>query len=270
MKLGYKMKEMPKRYNDLPIAASKIRDIMMDIRNERSPEHALSSFQVSVFYMMVGGVTKFSNWDALGQIYDGVNAKSLYNLPHFMFGYEPWPPMLNTFFALDRDQWCISLSRMLSMNQLYLQHVDKGTMDYVYKHFPEEFHRLLLSYSYQLKKIGIPLPAQTMKCIPPKYNSTSGEWERLEFEYPKGLRIFYEDPALDLSFDEATSGILFNLTHKTKNLEKVTQDHIISIGHGMDTKYLKPEGWIEEEKRKKRLRRKVKKVRKVIRYKKDA
>ncbi|MHA1377206.1 MAG: hypothetical protein ACTSRG_02380 [Candidatus Helarchaeota archaeon] len=264
MKLGYKLKEMPLRYSDLAIAASKTRDIMMDIRNERYPQWSSSSYHVTMFYLMVGGMTKFSNWDSIGQIYDGVNAKNVYGLPHYMFGYEPWPPMLNTFFALSRSQWCVSISRILTGNQLYLQHIDKETLEHVKKHHPEAYYRDILNYSYQLKKLGIPLPSQTRFCECPKFNPDIGEWETLEFVYPKGPRIYYED--LGISFDEAVSGVLFDITHKSK-VEKITYDNIISIGHGMNTKYLKPEGWLEEEKRKKKAKKKVKKIKKIIKLK---
>ena len=88
-----------------------------------------------------------------------------------------------------------------------------------------------------------------------------------EWKYPEGPRVFYED--LDLSFDEATSGILFNITHRSK-IDKVRRDHIISIGHGLETKYLKPEGWAEEAKRKRAARKRVVKVRKLIKLKKTS
>ncbi len=267
MKLGYKLKEMPQKFDDLALAASRVRDIMMDIRNERNPQWAASSYQVALFFIMIGGITKFSNWDAIGQIYDGVNARNMYQLPHSLFLYEPWPPMLNTFFALKRDQWCVSLSRMLSMNQLYMQHVDKDVLEHGKKHYYDEYLRQLLNYSYQLKVLGVPLPKQTLECELPKYDPNIGEWQSIDFKYPKGPLIFYED--LGLTFDEAISGVLFNITHKSK-VEKVTHDDIISIGHGFDTKYLKPEGWIEEQKKKKRLRRKVKKIKKIIKYKKSS
>ncbi|MFX0132828.1 MAG: hypothetical protein ACFFDN_04200 [Candidatus Hodarchaeota archaeon] len=266
MKLGYKLKEIPKRIDNLSIAASRVRDIMLDLRNERNPQWANSSYQVSLFFLMVGGAKGFSNYDAIGQTYDGVNAQNKYGLPHSLFLYEPWPPMLNTMFALTRSQWCQSISRMLSMNQLYMQHLDKTLIDYGKKHYPDEYYRSLRNMSYRLKVLGVPLPWQTMECIPPEYDPVRGEWKTIEWKYPKGPRVFYED--LDLSFDEAISGILFNITHRSK-IEKVTRDHIISLGHGLETRYLKPEGWAEEEKRKKRLRRKVKKIRKVIKFKKD-
>ena len=267
MKLGYKLKEMPKKFPDIALAAARVRDIMMDVRNERTPQWANSSYSVSLVFMMAGAGTPFSNWDTLGQVYDGVNAKNAYNLPHSLFMYEPWPPMLNTFFALSRRDWLTSLSRMLSGNQLYLQPINENMLEFVKNKYPEEFDRMLLINSYQLKKVGIPTPAQTLNSTPPKFNSATGEWETLDFKYPPGPRVFYED--LDLSFSEALSGVLFDITHKS-NTEKVTRDNIISIGHGLETKYLKPEGWIEEEKRKKRSLRKVKKIRKVIKYKKEA
>ncbi len=267
LKLGYKLREMPKRFPDIALAAARVRDIMMDVRNERTPQWAHSSYSVSLVFMMAGAGTPFSNWDTLGQVYDGVNAKNAYKLPHSLFMYEPWPPMLNTFFALSRKDWLVSLSRMLSGNQLYLQPINENMLEFVKKKYPEEFDRMLLLNSYQLKKIGIPTPTQTLNSIPPKFNSDTNEWESLDFKYPPGPRVFYED--LDLSFNEALSGILFNITHKSK-IEKLTRDNIVSIGHGMKTKYLKPEGWIENEKRKKRLKRKVKKIKKVIKYKKES
>ncbi|MHA1384044.1 MAG: hypothetical protein ACTSR3_09870 [Candidatus Helarchaeota archaeon] len=267
MKLGYKLKEMPSRFNDVVEAAARSREIMMDIRNERTPQWSGSSYSVCFVFILVGVATPFSNWDALGQTWDGCNAKNIYELPHPLFGYEPWPPMLNTFFALSRRDWLTSLTRMLSGNLLYIQPISKGILEHAKKHHPDEYRRMLLTMSYSLKKEGVPLPAQTMAAIPPKYNPATGEWESIEFKYPPGPRIFYED--LDVTFEEAISGMLFNITHKTKLKEgKITRDHIISIGHGFDTKYLKPEGWFEEEKRKKRARRKVKKIKKIIKIKK--
>ena len=45
---------------------------------------------------------------------------------------------------------------------------------------------------------------------------------------------------LGLSFEEATSGVLFDITHKSK-IEEATRNNIISLGHGLDTQYLRPE-----------------------------
>lgn len=105
-----------------------------------------------------------------------------------------------------------------------------------------------------------------MDVIPPKFNPTTGEWETLEFKFPPGPRIFYED--LDISFDEANQGILFDITHKSKIEDKVTRENIISIGHGFNTKYFKPEGWIEEERLKEKKRKRLRKSKKIIKLKK--
>ena len=58
------------------------------------------------------------------------------------------------------------------------------------------------------------------------------------FEYPAGARIYYRD--LGLTFEEMLSGVLFDITHESK-IEKVTRENIISLGHGLNTRYLRPE-----------------------------
>lgn len=263
MKLGYTIKEMPQKFPDIALAAARIREILIDIRNERTPQWANSSYSVALVFILVGITLGMSNWDSIGQIWDGVNAKSAHGLPHSLFLYEPWPPVLNTFFGLKRTDWMLAASRMLSGNQLYLQPTSKEFLAQAKKNFPDQFENILLLSSLGLKKYGIPLPSQSLRAIPPKFNQSTGEWESLEFKYPDGPRILYED--LDLSFDEVMSGVLFNITHKSK-VEKVTRDHIISIGHGLHTKYLKPEGWMEDEKRKKRAKKKIKKIKKKIKF----
>ena len=91
-------------------------------------------------------------------------------------------------------------------------------------------------YSYQLET-GIPLPIHSMNAKPPVYNKQTGQWETIGFELPEGPRINYHD--LGLTFEEAIGGVLFDITHKTK-IEKVTRNNIISLGHGSNTRYLRP------------------------------
>lgn len=266
MKLGYRLKEMAQKFDDLSEAAVRIKDIMTDIRNEHHPEWSNSSYTICLFFVLIGITTTFSSWDALGQIHDGINSKSMYKLPYSLYLYQPVPPILNSLFALGRREWVVYLTRMLSGNQLYMQPNNREILEHAKTAFPEYFDRVMLLISYELKKVGIPLPAQTMDVIPPKFNPTTGEWETLEFKFPPGPRIFYED--LDISFDEANQGILFDITHKSKIEDKVTRENIISIGHGFNTKYFKPEGWIEEERLKEKKRKKIKKIKKIIKLKK--
>ena len=269
MKLGYKLRELPQKFPDVAIAASKIRDILIDLRNERNPQWASASYSVALVFILVGITTPISNYDSIGQLWDGVNAQNVYKLPHSLFLYEPWPPMLNTFFALPRRDWIISLSRMLSGNQLYFHPSSKKIRDYIEKNYPDEFERMRLISSYQLRKVGIPLPIQSLNATPPQFDPVLNEWTSLEFKFPEGRRIYYDDLVeAGLSYEDIMSGVLFNITHRTKIKDKITEDHIISVGHGLDTKYLKPENWIEEEKRKRRAQKKVKKIKRVIKFKK--
>ncbi|MHA1378964.1 MAG: hypothetical protein ACTSRG_11330 [Candidatus Helarchaeota archaeon] len=49
MKLGTKMKDLPKEIPDFHKAASKVRDILLDVRNEQDPDHAHSAYNTCMF-----------------------------------------------------------------------------------------------------------------------------------------------------------------------------------------------------------------------------
>ena len=113
--------------------------------------------------------------------------------------------------------------------------------------------------SWGLKHMGgIPLPRQTIESIGPKYNAKTNKWERLINEYPPGNRFDFTE--LDLSVDEALGGILLDIDHKFEG--KVTKENIIATGHGLNTKFLRPNGWEKEKKGKKVKIKKIKKIKK--------
>ncbi|MFX1296348.1 MAG: hypothetical protein ACFFD2_16035 [Promethearchaeota archaeon] len=82
------------------------------------------------------------------------------------------------------------------------------------------------------------MPKESLQAKMPVYNKETGQWDTQGFEYPEGTRMHYRD--LGLTFEEAMSGVLFDIKNKSE-IEKVTRDNIISLGHGLKTKYLRPE-----------------------------
>jgi hypothetical protein len=260
MKLGYKLREIPQKIAGLGPAADKIRDIMIDIRNERNPQWRDSSYHICLFYL-TGAATmgmELSSYNALAEIWDGVNAVRHYGMKGQLFAYEPWPPILNVMFGLDRGMWTQKLTRMLTENLLFVNYLEKESIEYFKKHYYESYEYFLKLISYQLHQ-GIPLPYQTMGCIPPKFNSEKGVWEEIKFQYPEGKRInLMED--CDLSFEEAIGGILLDVDDKFRG--KVTRENIISLGHGLNTKYLRS---VADKTKKIKKIKKIRKVRRVIR-----
>lgn len=239
MKLGIRLRDIGKKIKNNVEAAHRIREILIDIRNEKTPQWANSTYHVCIFFMVAASnmAMELSNWNALGEIWDGVNAASRYGLPDCIFNYEPLPPILNMMFQLERPYWSERLITALTSGHLYMNYIEKEILDNVKARDYELYDYFLRYFSYQLET-GIPLPIQSMHVKTPIYNQETGNWDNMAFEFPEGPRIYYKD--LGLSFEEAINGVLFDITHKTK-VDQVTRDNIISLGHGLKTKYLRPE-----------------------------
>jgi hypothetical protein len=133
--------------------------------------------------------------------------------------------------------WIDRLSNALTGGQLYLNHIEREMLESMKNRSYEVYDIYMRYFSWKIRQ-GIVLPSQTMQANPPVYDREKDEWVKFGFDFPEGSRIHYED--LGLSFDEMLNGVLLDITHKS-NVEKVTQDNVISIGHGLETKYLRPE-----------------------------
>jgi hypothetical protein len=238
MKLGIRLADLGKKIKSNIEVARRIREILIDIRNERTPQWSNSAYYVA-FYFMAGvsnSTLEFSSYNSLGIIWDGCNATERYGLENAIYNYEPLPPILQMMFALERPLWLDRLTNALLGGQLYLNHVERQTLESIKKRDYSVYDIYMRYFSWKLHQ-GIVLPSQTVQAKTPVYNMETGEWDRTSFEYPEGPRIHYED--LGLTFDDMLNGVLLDLTHKSK-VEKVTADNIISIGHGLETNYRRP------------------------------
>ncbi len=239
MKLGIRLSDLGKKIKDNIEVARRVREILIDIRNERTPQWSQSAYYVA-FYFMVGtanSTLELSSYNSLGIIWDGCNADERYGMESPLYNYEPLPPILNMMFKLERPLWLDRLTTALTGGLLYLSHVEQETLDSMKKRSYGMYDTYMRFFSWRLHQ-GIVLPSQSVQAVPPKYNKETGQWERMGFEYPQGPRIHYED--LELEFADMLNGVLLDITHKSQ-VEKVTRDDIISIGHGLQTKYLRPE-----------------------------
>ncbi|NVM53019.1 MAG: hypothetical protein HWN66_04900 [Candidatus Helarchaeota archaeon] len=239
MKLGIRLADLGKKIKDNIEVARRIRDILIDIRNERTPQWSHSAYYIAVFFMagVANTTMELSNWNSLGEIWDGVNAAERYGLGNCIYNYQPLPPILNMMFQLERPMWIERLANALTGGQLYINHFEKSNLKEMKKQSYDIYDIYMRFYSWQLHQ-GIVLPSQTLKAIPPVYDNTKNEWIKYGFDFPKGPRIHYED--LGLTYEEMLDGVLLDITNKSK-VEKVTRENIISIGHGLETKYLRPE-----------------------------
>lgn len=236
MRLGVKIRDLPKKITSMNRMGQSLIDILKDVRNERAPEYANSTYQVG---MVIGSgvaniVSEASNWEAWGQVWDGIAAKREYGLPDYWYCYTPWPPLINTLIGLGRSSFIKRLCALCTDNHMAIQPIEEFTLEWVQETFPEVYDALVLQ---QWNEIGVPLPAMTVACKPPQLNRPrTYRKEEFDFLFPEGTRLFAQD--LNLSPEELMAGAYLDITNKTPLDAPITPDMLISRGWGRETKIL--------------------------------
>ncbi len=229
MKLGYKLREIPKKIKNFVKSGNRILDILRDVRNERSPQWADAAYSTCMLW--ISGATNIfcepSSWSALAEIWDGVTAKKNYGRPDHWFCYTPWPPILRTLFAMDRDEWTIRLTGLLTSHHLFINGFEPKMKSFHKNIIPEIWECIIDN----MKEKGVPTPRQTLGCkIPNLKNKKKFQREEFEFNYPSGTKIMpYE---WGLTDDEIFDGIYTDFTHETPSELNYGKEHIIKIGIG--------------------------------------
>ncbi|TFG05100.1 MAG: hypothetical protein EU536_03030 [Promethearchaeota archaeon] len=233
-KYGYKLKEMVKRCKSITDSGEKFLHIFRDIRNERTPQWNQSRFHLA--FIWASGVLNLlmesSNYEALGQMYDGLAAKLIHGLGDYVFAFHPFPAMMDNFVYAGRPKFISKMAGLSTGKNLFLQPVEEQAMDIVRETLP-----YTLEYIENNYKKGIPTPIQSLNAEVPNWKDKN-VWKddsKFEIEYPEGERIYAED--LGLSIDECVKGVY--LEFGEEDTEKITPDRIVSIGVGRQTKFLK-------------------------------
>ncbi len=239
MKLGTKLKDIPKEIPDFHEAADKVLDILKDIRNEQDPEHANSAYNTCIFLLSAGtnNGALLSNYSEYSWMWEGINMhkwapkfiknhskeypylEPLKNADTVQF-YEPWPPIFYQLTKLPRPIWIKRIAGLLTNGQLFFQYIMnlKG------------FDKVapVKETILEMWEDGAPSPQMVL----------NHEIKPFGYEYKKvkGPRIYYWD--FGLKEDDVLKGFLTNITFDTKQ-EKFDESNLISIGHGLETKFVK-------------------------------
>jgi hypothetical protein len=240
MKLGYKLKEIPKRSKNLTQAGQRLTEILRDVRNERTPQFADSTFALALAYGSGAWNLGFeiSSYEAMGGVYDGIASKMLHGMPDYWYAYIPWPPIVQSMIYSGRNKFINMSVGLFTQHKLYLQYIDDNWLKMSKEEFPETHEIGLIE---QWTKLGIPLPYQTLESQLPNYKKQNTyNDQNFDWNYPKGSRITLD--SLGISMDEAFNGYYIDIDHdfKPKEGEKVDlTDKIISIGSGRNAQIVK-------------------------------
>lgn len=234
LKIGYKLREIPKIFKDIRKSSLLLIDIFKDIRNERSPEWANAGYHVVNAYetFALNLLYEPSSYESLCQGFDGWAAKEMYGLPDYAFALVPWPEMINLFLYQGRSSFTSKLASLSTESCLYISP------------FEEENKKLIIDlhshiydwYVNEKLNKGIPYPIQTLNCEFPNIKDKKDPDNRFNYKYPPGEWIKPDN--LGLSEDEIARGVYLKVTHETKVSEKIGPEHIISIGVGRRTDFM--------------------------------
>ncbi|TFG04629.1 MAG: hypothetical protein EU536_04185 [Promethearchaeota archaeon] len=237
LKFGYKIRDLPQKVTSLTRMGEYLIDILRDVRNERAPEYADSAYQIGMVFGsgVANIVSEASNWEAWGQVWDGIAAKREYNLPDYWYCYVPWPPLIQTLIGLGRSTFIKRLCALCTDGHLAIQPIETYTLAWVKETFPEVYDALV---TQQWTKIGVPTPAMSVKCTPPalKHHRIYRR-ELFDFNYPEGTQVFAEN--LGLTPEELMGGAYLDITIKTPLITQITPNLVISNGWGRETKIIK-------------------------------
>lgn len=233
LKLGYKLKEIPRRFKDLTKASSKLVDIFRDIRNERTPQWTGAAYYSATVWVSfaLNVIFEPSNFESIASTYDGWAAKEQHKMPDYLFSFYPWPSMLNMFFLQGRKQFCNKLSWLTTEGHLYLQPFEESTLEVV-----KDLHADIFElYKKNIGEGGIPFPIQTMNSSFPNAKTKENPDTRFLLKYPDGNFIHIDD--LGLSFEEVLEGIYLDIVADSPSNTAINPSLVLSTGIGRNTKF---------------------------------
>lgn len=234
MKLGYKLKDIPKYSKSITQVGEKVTGVLRDVRNERTPQFSDSTYLVFPSYSIPpwDKLWTMNFYEATAGIWDCLAAKQAYGLPDVPFAYVPWPPIIQSAVFMGRKKFTSMMVGLTMEHKLYLTGFRPEERVLIENNYPIAWNRLIVE---KLEKEGVPYPSQTLACEFPDYKKKrTFETEAFDWSYPPGPRITLND--LELGFDEVVTGVLLDVTHDTEPGKCELHKKIISTGCGLNTK----------------------------------
>ncbi|MFX1450638.1 MAG: hypothetical protein ACFFCM_07350, partial [Promethearchaeota archaeon] len=236
LKRGMKFKEIYEVTKDVQKTAQYMMELLKDVRNERTPQWSFSLYTIVVLHTsgLFNFFTEMSNYEVLGNIWEGLNSKKKFNTPDHFFMLHPYPPMIKSLIMLPRGGFISRLADLTTGKNLNLNTIEDPALTWIKEEIPEAYECVLLSDWQE----GWPLPKATLDCkIPTDLNQIITSDEKLNWHYPSHKRITMD--TFGLTTDDAWKGYLTDITDETPFDAELSKDNLISKGFGRNTEYLK-------------------------------
>ncbi|MHA1263611.1 MAG: hypothetical protein ACTSRS_00095 [Candidatus Helarchaeota archaeon] len=229
IKLGYKIRDLPRKTKNLSQAGFKLIDILRDVRNERAPQWATSNYLIGMVWGtgMANVLAERSNWEAIANIWDGVNPK-FYNLPDYWFAFVPWPTLLKTLTLMPRRDFTLRMAGLSTGSQFAIGCIEEIGEQWLKQNFPEIWK---VGFVDQIQR-GIPMPRHTINCqLPNTKKKETYEKSLFEWNYPD--KQFLKIEEIGVTLNEVVRGIFLDIDHEFTG--RPNPSNIISKGSGLNT-----------------------------------
>lgn len=236
LKLGFKLREIPKKTKGFLKSGERLMSILKDVRNERTPQWTNSSYIICMVWGsgVLNLISEPSNYEQFGWLWDGINSSSKLGFNDTYFGYVPWPSLLYTYMMAGKKKWTLNLTGLTTGQHEFIMPLEEEGTKWIVENLPELWDLGVI----EARRQGVPFPWQSLDCNLPNYKKKATfEKEQFEYQYPPGDWITPD--ALELTVEDTCRGIYLDIDHETPKNVKASHSNIISIGIGKDTEFFK-------------------------------
>jgi hypothetical protein len=236
LKLGYTIRELPKKMKTLDRVAPRLMEVLKDIRNERTPQWGNSNYTIAFAYSsaMLNVFIDLSAYENMSTIWQGLNSKRIYKMFDNWFFFYPWPPLISSMGYMKREEFISKIQGLMMDHYMATTRIEPEALKFVQDEFPEAYD-LVLKGQYEQ---GIPNPKMTLQCdVPMKRENLLDGDDNLARKYPPGSLIKLGD--LGIEEKDAFNGFMLDINHETPIDTTFEPKHLISTGMGRDTKFFK-------------------------------
>ncbi|MHA1311774.1 MAG: hypothetical protein ACTSWR_06960 [Candidatus Helarchaeota archaeon] len=232
LKLGYKLKDIPKKSKNLTQSAHYMMSILKDIRNERTPNWRNSTYHIANIYISgaINAILELSNYAAYCQMWDGFATafKKFYNLNDYWFNFIPWPPLINALINAGRRKFAKRWGAWTG-NKLFINHIEDIILNWLKNDMPEVYESAFIKQW----ESGIEFPIQSLISSRDLIKNFK---ENGTYHFKtSGHKIHLEDLGIDEH--DAFKGYYLRIDHNFIP-QKIDPSYIISVGLGRNTKII--------------------------------
>lgn len=234
IKLGIKLRDLPARAKNYDDIGWKAREILLDVRNERTPQWTDSPYFTGACRLtgVLNCLLELSNYELFYHVYNNYNTKRVYRMKDLIFSVTPFPQLLYSGIFMDPAPFILRIIGLTTGLNWVIQGFHERNIQYLKEQFSEMWY-IILTRAWE--RDGIPTPQVSLDWQYPNLKERKDFTKKFTRVSTKNTRITLDDLNIDL--EDAYRGVFLDYTFEDPP-ETLSHDSIISIGMGKEAQVL--------------------------------